>query len=109
MPAALTASSAVESAVTTSIIIGSVPAVLIGSLLSSRAPDRFIRPVITFVIFRSGLKYAGTGTTALGVVMAVVLAGAAGYWVFRALARGGKEQPDPAPQTTFATVADRGS
>src|SRR6266700_3378547 len=48
----------VEFGVTASIIAGSVPAVLIGSLLSSRAPDRYIRPAITFVIFASGLKYA---------------------------------------------------
>jgi uncharacterized membrane protein YfcA len=38
----------VEFGVTVSIILGSVPAVLIGSLLSSRAPDKYIRPVITF-------------------------------------------------------------
>ena len=56
----------VEFGVTTSIMIGSVPAVLVGSLLSSRAPDKFIRPVITFVILASGLKYVGLGTTALG-------------------------------------------
>src|SRR5215470_17678153 len=49
----------VEFAVTASIVIGSVPAVLVGSYLSSRAPDRYIRPVITFVIFASGLKYVG--------------------------------------------------
>jgi hypothetical protein len=29
-------------------------------------PDRYIRPVIAFVIFASGLKYSGLGTTALG-------------------------------------------
>ena len=28
---------------------------------SSRAPDRYIRPAITFVIFASGLKYVGCG------------------------------------------------
>ena len=56
----------VELAVTTSIIIGSIPGVPAGSLLSSRAPDRYIRPVITFVILASGLKYVGVGTTALG-------------------------------------------
>ena len=39
---------------TASIIIGSVPAVLVGSLLSSSAPDRYIRPVITFVIANEG-------------------------------------------------------
>src|ERR1700722_17774372 len=55
----------VQFGLTTAVIIGSVPAVLVGSLLSSRAPDRYIRPVITFVIFASGLKYAGLGTTTL--------------------------------------------
>src|SRR5215472_17297121 len=52
--------------VTASIAIGSVPAVQIGSYFSSRAPDRLIRPIITFVIFASGLKYVGVPTTALG-------------------------------------------
>ena len=52
----------VEFGVTASLIIGSVPAVLIGSLLSSSVPDRYIRPVIAFVIFASGLKYVGVGT-----------------------------------------------
>jgi uncharacterized membrane protein YfcA len=52
--------------VTASLIIGSVPAVIVGSLLSSTMPDRYVRPVITFVIFASGLKYVGIGTTALG-------------------------------------------
>jgi len=66
----------VEFGVTASIVIGSVPAVLIGSLLSSRAPDRYIRPVITIVIFVSGLKYVGVPTTALGWIMAALLAAA---------------------------------
>jgi uncharacterized protein len=73
----------VEIGVTASIVIGSVPAVLVGSLLSSRAPDTFIRPVITFVIFASGLKYAGVGTTALGWTLAGVLLIGAGYWLVR--------------------------
>jgi uncharacterized protein len=73
----------VEFGVTASVIAGSVPAVLIGSLLSSRAPDRYIRPAITFVIFASGLKYVGVGTTALGLTLAAVLIVAAGYWLVR--------------------------
>ncbi len=44
----------VEFTVTTSLIIGSVPAVLVGSFLSSRAPDRYIRPAITFRHLRIG-------------------------------------------------------
>ena len=73
----------VEFGVTASIVIGSVPAVLIGSLLSSRAPDKYIRPVITFVILASGLKYAGVGTTALGWTLAGVLLAAGGYGIAR--------------------------
>jgi hypothetical protein len=67
----------VEFGVTTSIIIGSVPGAFAGSLLSSRAPDRYIRPAITFVIFASGLKYVGVGTTALGWTLGAVLAAGA--------------------------------
>jgi uncharacterized protein len=85
----------VEFGVTASIVVGSVPAVLIGSLLSSRAPDRYIRPVITFVIFASGLKYAGVGTTALGWTMLAVVLAAAGYWL--AVSRPWRRGARPAP------------
>jgi uncharacterized protein len=73
----------VEFGVTASIVLGSVPAVLIGSFFSSRAQDKHIRPIITFVIFASGLKYVGVGTTVLGwVLCALALTGGA-YWLFR--------------------------
>ena len=71
----------VEFGVTLSLIIGSVPAVLIGSLVSSRAPDRYIRPAITFAIFASGLKYVGVGTTALGWILCGVLLSAGVAWL----------------------------
>jgi uncharacterized membrane protein YfcA len=71
----------VEIGLTGSLIIGSVPAVLVGSLLSSSVPDRYIRPAIAFVIFASGLKYAGVGTTALGWILCVVLLGAGTLWL----------------------------
>ena len=71
----------VEFGVTASIIVGSVPAVLIGSLLSSRAPDRSIRPAITFVILASGLKYVGVPTYPLGWTMGGILAAGAVYWL----------------------------
>jgi uncharacterized protein len=90
----------VEFGVTASIVVGSVPAVLVGSLLSSRASDRYIRPVITFVIFASGLKYVGLGTTALGWTMGAVLVAAAGYWLARTRLSGNGQprngQPRPA-------------
>jgi uncharacterized membrane protein YfcA len=67
--------------VTASIVIGSVPAVFIGSLLSSTAPDRYIRPVITFVIAASGLKYVGLETTALGWTLCAILLVAGAGWI----------------------------
>ena len=66
--------------VTTSLVLGSVPAVLIGSVFSSRVPDRYVRPVIAFVIFASGLKYAGLDTTTLGWVLVVTLFTGAAVW-----------------------------
>jgi hypothetical protein len=85
----------VEFTVTTSIVIGSVPAVLVGSFFSSRAPDRFVRPAITFVILASGLKYIGVGTTQLGWILCAVLLVAGSAWL--AVARPWQASPQPAP------------
>jgi len=74
----------VEIGVTGSLILGSVPAVLVGSLLSSSVPDRYIRPVIAFVIFASGLKYVGVGATALGWVLCAVLLAGGVLWLVQA-------------------------
>jgi uncharacterized membrane protein YfcA len=67
--------------VTASLILGSVPAVLVGSLISSSVPDRYVRPVIAFVIFSSGLKYVGLATTALGWVLCGLLLLLAALWL----------------------------
>jgi len=66
----------VEFSVTASLVIGSIPAVIIGSLLSSRAPDQYIRPVITLVILVSGLKYVGVPTAALSALIGLIAAAA---------------------------------
>jgi uncharacterized membrane protein YfcA len=101
----------VEFAVTASIVIGSVPAVLVGSLLSSRAPDRYIRPVITFVIFASGLKYVGVPVTALGWILGTILVAAVAWLAWARIVRGGAEparQPEsagPDPQALADPVA----
>ncbi len=71
----------VEFGVTVSLILGSVPAVFVGSLVSSSAPDRYIRPMITFVVAASGLKYVGVGTTALGWLLCGMLLVGAAVWV----------------------------
>jgi uncharacterized protein len=71
----------VELGVTASLAIGSVPAVLVGSLLSSTIPDRYLRPAITFVIFASGLKYVGVASATLGWVLCGVLLAIASLWL----------------------------
>jgi len=71
----------VQLGVTASLIIGSVPAVLVGSLLSANVPDRFVRPVIAFAILASGLKYAGLPTVALGWTLCGVLFCAGALWL----------------------------
>ena len=87
----------VQFGLTFAVVLGSVPAVLIGSLLSSRAPDRYIRPVIAFVIFASGLKYAGLGTTALGWTLGLVALACGGLWLARARPWRGRRKAEPVP------------
>ncbi len=93
----------VEFGVTASLILGSVPAVFVGSLVSSSAPDRYIRPMITFVVTASGLKYVGVGTTALGWLLCAMLFAGAAVWLFYirpAQKLGAVEDRDPkVPQT----------
>ena len=81
--------------VTASLIIGSVPAVIVGSLRSSTIPDRYVRPAIAFVIFASGLKYVGLQTTVLGWALCALLFAAAGTWLW--LARPWQTRPRVAP------------
>jgi uncharacterized membrane protein YfcA len=89
----------VEFGVTASLILGSVPAVLVGSMLSSSAPDRYVRPVITFVIFASGLKYVGLGTSQLGWALVATLAACFIVWL-------AVKQPWRAPAGVAAVDAD---
>jgi uncharacterized protein len=91
-----------EFGITTSIIVGSVPAVLVGSYFSSRAPDRYIRPIITFVIFASGLKYVGLGTTALGWTVAAVGLGGLIFWL--GYARPSRSAAPAPPSESLAPV-----
>jgi uncharacterized membrane protein YfcA len=98
----------VEFSVTGSLILGSVPAVFVGSMLSSTIPDRYIRPAIAFVIFASGLKYAGLGTTALGWTLCATLLAAGVAWLVTA--RPWEERPpdierapEPEPEAKLAS------
>jgi uncharacterized membrane protein YfcA len=77
-----------ELSLTTSLLIGSVPGVIIGAQISSRAPDQYIRPVLVLVLALTGLKLLGVPNEVLGGLLALaVLAGAATWYVTRRRAR----------------------
>lgn len=84
----------VDVPITSSIVVGSVPAVLVGSLLSARVPDRHLRPVIGVVILASGLKYVGVTTDELAVCVGAVVAILAGRAVINARRRRTQDDPD---------------
>src|SRR5262249_13624744 len=70
----------VEFGVTASIIVGSVPAVLVGSLLSSRAPDKCIGRAVSLASAAVGLKCVVGATYSLGFVKGGIQLGGAVYW-----------------------------
>lgn len=47
---------AVQLSVTTSLLLGALPGVYVGARLSSRAPDRILRPILAGVLLVTGLK-----------------------------------------------------
>lgn len=99
----------VEFPVTASLAIGSIPAVIIGSFLSSRAPDRYIRPLITFVVLASGLKYVGVSTTALGWTLCAILLVAGCAWLVQARPWQTPDTPDgPAAEEATPSVPSGG-
>ena len=64
----------VNFSLTTSIIVGSVPAVIVGSLMASRVNGYALRLVITATVLVSGLKYVGVPVAPLGVAALVLAA-----------------------------------
>lgn len=78
--------------VTTAIIVGGVPGVLVGSLASSRVPDRYLRPVITLVILASGLKYVGVSNREVGLTMLPIAVALVAFLVVQARA---EKEPTP--------------
>lgn len=63
----------VDLSVTEALIVGGVPGVMLGSAFSSRAPERYIRPLITVAILAAGLDYLGLNSTVLALSLPVVL------------------------------------
>lgn len=68
-------------ALTTSLIIGSVPGAWIGARLSSRAPGGFVRRALAFVLLAASLKLLGVPTMQTGIALAVLALGAPVVWM----------------------------
>jgi uncharacterized protein len=73
-----------ELGLTTSLLIGSIPGVIIGAQISSRAPDHFIRPVLVMVLALTGLKLLGVSNEVLMTILVVsIVAGGLVWFVTR--------------------------
>jgi uncharacterized membrane protein YfcA len=80
------------------VLVGSIPGVLIGSRISSRAPAGLIRPALVIVLLASALKLFDLSTTVVGVVSGVAVLVAIGIAVGSAAARPAEEaEPDRTP------------
>jgi len=78
----------VELAVTTSLLIGSLPAVYLGARLSAGAPTRFVRPAIAVILLVSALKLVDVSNAVLlgsllGAVVVAVGAAPLSRWARR--------------------------
>jgi len=56
------------------VLVGSIPGVLIGSRISSRAPVGLVRTALVVVLLASALKLLNVPTITVGIVMAVAIA-----------------------------------
>ena len=66
-------------ALTTAVTVGGVVGVILGALVSSRAPNGVIRPALAFLLLASALKLLGVTTPVVGAILAgVALAVGAG-------------------------------
>ena len=77
---------------TASLLIGSVPGVIIGAQVSSRAPDAYIRPALALVLLLSGLKLLEVPNEVLGAILVAALV-AVVVWFVRQ--RRGRRPPVP--------------
>jgi hypothetical protein len=62
-----------EFGVTAAIAIGSIPGVIIGSLVSARASNFLLRPILAVVLGATALKLLGLGTDALAITVAAII------------------------------------
>jgi uncharacterized protein len=71
-----------EFGLTASITVGSIPGVIIGAWLSSRASNLLLRPILAFVLMASALKLLGEATDPLAITMGIVVLIGLPIWAF---------------------------
>ncbi len=94
-----------EFGLTSSLLIGAVPGVIIGAHVSSRAPDAIIRPVLVLVLALSALKLLDVPNEVLGAILLSVIVAALTTWLVRRRRRA----PAPAPLAAPAASGSPGS
>jgi len=65
---------------TAAIAIGGIPGVIGGALLSSRSPDRVLRPVVAVVLTATAVKLLGASNVAVAVTVGVLVAAGLPLW-----------------------------
>jgi uncharacterized membrane protein YfcA len=102
---------------TGSLLLGSVPGVIIGAHISSKAPDAIIRPILVLVLTLSALKLLDVPNEVLGAVLiAALVAGGATWFVTQRRAHSAApattataDPSGPAPHATQAVAVSPGS
>jgi uncharacterized membrane protein YfcA len=77
------------------VLVGSVPGVLIGSRVSSRAPAGLIRSALVVVLLASALKLFDLPTAVVGIVSAAAVLVAVGVGLARRQSRGVAAESEP--------------
>jgi uncharacterized protein len=88
---------------TASILIGSIPGVLIGAAVSSYAPTAFLRGALAAVLLVSGLKLVNVPTLVIGIVLLASVIVLIGTWLW--IRASGRTLREISGETT-RTVAD---
>jgi hypothetical protein len=97
-----------EFGLTTSLLLGSIPGVIIGAHVSSRAKDSLIRPVLVLVLTLSGLKLLGVSNAVLGAVLGAAGVAAIASFIVTRRRRARRAEPGvPAPPTLDQSSAKR--
>jgi uncharacterized protein len=97
----------VEFTLAGSLLIGAIPGVIVGAKISSRAPDRVIRPILVVVLLASGSKLLGASNEALLAFLGTAVLVGAGFGV-RAWRRA-SEETTTVPAAAVDSAAPVGS